>query len=87
MTKVVHCKQEKFDVYIGRPSRWGNPYQVGTHGSRERVIESYRAYLRERPELVKAVRQELRGKVLGCWCKPKACHGDVLAAVAEGADP
>ncbi len=89
---VVHCKREPFDVYIGRPMRgyrsegWGNPFKIGRDGSREEVIEKYRAWIMERPELQARIRRELRGKILGCWCKPEACHGDVLLEIANGAD-
>ena len=83
-TRVVHCKRETYDVYIGRPSIWGNPFQIGRDGTREEVIAKYRRYLEERPELAERARRELRGKTLGCWCAPQACHGDVLAEVAEG---
>ena len=76
--KVVHCKKEEFDVYIGRPSKWGNPYSIGKDGDRELVLVKYRAYLENHPELIKQAREELNGKVLGCWCKPNACHGDIL---------
>ena len=41
-TDVVHCKKAPFDVYIGRPSKWGNPYSIGPDGTREEVIEKYR---------------------------------------------
>lgn len=76
-TKVVHCKKEPFDVYIGRPSKWGNPFQIGKDGNREEVIEKYKQYLLSRPDLISSL-HELKGKTLGCWCKPKPCHGDVL---------
>lgn len=84
MTTVVHCKRSPYDVYIGRPSPWGNPFHIGPDGQRDSVIEKYRKWLLAQPELVARARQELRGKVLGCWCKPQACHGDVLAEVADG---
>ncbi len=83
MTKVVHCRREPYDIYIGRPSRWGNPYTVGRDGSRERVIAMYEEYIRSQPHLMAAL-PGLRGKTLGCWCKPKACHGDVLVELANG---
>lgn len=83
---VVHLSRPH-DVYIGRPGKWGNPYKIGVDGSRAQVIEKYRAYLRTHPELVAAARAELVGKILGCYCKPQACHGDVLAAVAAGEEP
>ncbi len=80
---VVHCKREKFDVYIGRPGKWGNPFTIPFDGSREEVIEKYRAWIQTQPELFAAL-SELRGKVLGCWCAPLACHGDILAELANG---
>lgn len=84
MTTVVH-KREPHDVYIGRPTIWGNPFMLGRDGTREEVIHLYCEWLRtQRKDLVARARRELRGKVLGCWCKPLACHGDVLAAIANG---
>mgnify|MGYP000991042472 FL=1 len=89
--KVVHCKKEKYDVYIGRPSKWGNPFshEEGTHAkfkvnSREEAIESYRKWITEGEgkHLLNDL-HELDGKILGCWCKPKACHGDVLVELIE----
>lgn len=84
--KVVHCKKEKYDVYIGRPSIWGNPY---THikdkntkaefivNSREEAIQKYEEYLRNQPDLLKLL-PTLKNKILGCWCSPKSCHGDII---------
>ena len=43
--KVVHCKREKYDVYIGRGSKWGNPFKIGVNGSRREVIELYRDWI------------------------------------------
>lgn len=82
MSRVVHCKRSKHDVYIGRPSKWGNPFQIGRDGTREQVIAQYRAWVIKQPKLMSAL-PELKGKVLGCWCSPQACHGDVLAELAE----
>ena len=80
-TKVVHCRK-KHDVYIGRPSKWGNPFFIGKDGSRQEVIDKYEKYILSRPDLL-ADLHELRGKTLGCWCKPKLCHGDILAKLAD----
>jgi hypothetical protein len=81
---VVNCKRgAAFDVFIGRPSKWGNPFVIGKDGDRDEVIRKYRVYLDANPELRAAARAELRGKVLGCFCAPEACHGDVLAEVAN----
>jgi len=83
--KVVHCKRARYDVYIGRPGKWGNPFQIGRDGTRAQVIARYERWLSERPELLAAL-PELAGKTLGCWCAPKACHGDVLARLAAELD-
>lgn len=80
--RVVHCRKEGYDIYIGRPSKWGNPFTIGKDGSREEVISKYEAYIMSRPDLFKAL-SELEGKTLGCWCKPLACHGDILKIMVE----
>jgi hypothetical protein len=82
-TQVVHCKQSKYDIYIGRPSKWGNPFFMGIDGTRDEVIQQYREYILSKPELLADV-HHLRGKILACWCKPWPCHGDVLAELADG---
>ena len=84
MHKVVHCKKQNYDVYIGRPSKWGNPFTIGRHGTREDVIEKYREWITkgDGQYLLKDI-HELKGKVLGCWCFPKACHGEVLHELSE----
>lgn len=81
-TYVVHNKKSPYNIYIGRPSKWGNPFTIGRDGTREEVIEKYKEWLLTQPKLLEDLR-ELRGKVLGCWCKPMACHGDVLADMAD----
>lgn len=89
ITRVVHFKRDNYDVYIGRPSIWGNPFSHLENSIAKfrvpysEVIPRYEQWLRSQPELVARVKRELRGKVLGCWCKPKACHGDVLARIAD----
>lgn len=89
---VVHCKRAKFDIYIGRPSKWGNPFtHLSTEAtmaqfhvaSRADAVTSYEQWLLDQPELVAQAKRELKGKVLGCWCAPKSCHGDVLAKIAN----
>jgi hypothetical protein len=81
-TRVVHCKVEPYDVYIGRGSKWGNPFKIGPDGTREEVIFKYCEYIAKQPDLLAAV-HELRGKTIACWCAPKACHGHVLAELAD----
>lgn len=81
-TRVVHCKRERYDVYIGRPSIWGNPFVMRRESDRERVIAEYLEWVQEQPELMSRL-HELRGKRLGCFCSPKLCHGHVLAELAD----
>ena len=84
--RVVHCKRAKHDVYIGRPSKWGNPFAIPRGYDRvadpDGILAKYEAYVRGNPRLM-ADLHELRGKVLGCWCAPQACHGDVLVRMAD----
>ena len=77
---IVNVRNEKYDVYIGRPSKWGNPFVIGRHGNREEVIAKYRKYILNKPELLAEV-FELEGLTLGCYCAPLACHGDVLEEI------
>ncbi len=85
-TTVVHCKKAAHDVYIGRPSIWGNPFTIGRDGTRDEVIAKYRAWIMTRPDLLARV-GELKGKTIACWCHPLACHGDVLAELADASAP
>lgn len=82
--RVVHCKRERYDVYVGRgnASPWGNPFREGRDGTRDEVIAKYERWLKSKPELMAKLPQ-LRGKVLGCWCAPEPCHADVLLRLAN----
>lgn len=82
MTKVVHCKKEKYDIYIGRPSKWANPFKIGLY-TREEVLEKYEEWIQNQDWLLKDL-HELKDKTLGCWCKPSLrCHGDILAEIVN----
>jgi hypothetical protein len=85
-TCVVNIRQgDKYDVFIGRPTCWGNPFELGKDGTREEVIAKYQEWILSQPELVERVRKELQGKILGCYCSPSLmCHGDILVKIAEG---
>jgi hypothetical protein len=88
MTRVVNIYREEYDVYIGRPGKgqkgkWGNPFSEGT---REENIAAFREWIIQQPELLADLR-ELKGKRLGCFCAPKACHGDVLVELVEAFYP
>lgn len=69
-------------VYIGRPSKWGNPFEIGKDGTREEVIQKYESYLLMDNKLMNDL-HELKGKDLVCWCSPLPCHGDVLLKLAN----
>jgi len=94
VTKVVNIRQEDFDIYIGRGncpktgiiSKWGCPFTIikdrptlakEVVESKEEALAKYKEYVLASPELMAAL-DELEGKVLGCFCKPEPCHGDVL---------
>jgi hypothetical protein len=82
MCKVLNVrqvgKQPAADrVYVGRPSKWGNPFAIGRDGSRDEVIAKYRAWIVRQPTLMAAL-HELSGKNLVCWCAPERCHAEVL---------
>jgi len=91
-TTVVNVKHETCDLYIGRAfagrpeSKWHNPYRIGLDGTREEVIAKYARDLGkkivENPELLDEI-LAMHGKRLGCWCAPEACHGDILAHIAD----
>ena len=82
MIRIVHCKKENFDVYIGRPSIWGNPFKIGIHGNRKEVIEKYKEYVLTNPLLMSQI-MTLDRKTLGCWCSPHPCHGEALAEIIQ----
>jgi len=87
---VVH-RRDPHDVYIGRPSKWGNPFIIGVHGTRKEVCGLYRDWIygrvsapyNQKPPSIKEIQLELRGKILGCHCHPKLCHGLFLAHIAN----
>lgn len=88
MTKVVNKYKEPYNVYIGRGSKWGNPFKLTSEDQRDKVISDYRKYLWKQVksgEITKQDLLELDGKVLGCFCKPKKCHGDVIVKAIEWA--
>lgn len=95
--KIVHIMKDKYDIYIGRPGPFGNPYthKSGTQAkykvdTREEAVEKYREYLLGNKDLLEKIK-ELKGKILGCWCakkggittsdKPFICHGQVIAEI------
>lgn len=84
-TKVVNRHFEDYDIYIGRGTIWGNPFKIGIDGTREEVIDLYRQYAKHNPEIMDNL-YKLKGKRLGCSCKPQSCHGDVLIELLKEQD-
>jgi len=81
--KVLNKRSNEPGTYIGRPSKFGNPFAIGRDGSRAEVVEKFEAWIKTQPALMEAAKRELRGKNLVCWCAPLACHGDVLMRIAN----
>lgn len=84
-TRVVNRLHSAFDVDISRAGPWGNPFHLAAGASDEArgdVISRFDRWLRTSPvPRARYMRENIRqldGKVLGCYCKSKACHGDVL---------
>jgi hypothetical protein len=85
-TTLVNLNKEPYDVYIGRGSKWGCPYTIIKDrptlakeivDTKEEALSKYKEYVLSSPELMESL-DELEGKVLGCFCKPEKCHGDIL---------
>ena len=90
-TKVVNIRYEDFDVYIGRAGRgqdgyFGNPYILTLGEKRGSSIEKFKTYFFNRIKTDQEFKKRihaLKGKILGCFCKPYPCHGDVIAEYLE----
>lgn len=97
-TRVVNIRNEPCDVYVGRPSIWGNPFshlngkgtmKVTDRAQAVRVFEEWLLGTpasvfeqKRRAEILRRI-PELRGKRLGCWCHPEECHAEILAKMAD----
>lgn len=87
-TKIVNIYRDKYDVYIGRPGKgqdgyFGNPFS----GDRVESIKLYKEYFYNRIKTDKDFKEKidsLKGKVLGCFCFPKLCHGMVIIEYLDG---
>ena len=86
--RVVNIRREPYDVYIGRGSMFGNPFPITKEHTRQMVIDWYREWFYDQlriPEFREAV-ENLRGKRLGCYCKPAQCHGDIIVEFLENTE-
>lgn len=91
MRYVVNSKNEEYDVLIGRSTKWGNPWFIGKKMTRAQVVRKHRKWIKGyirgpngiEPPTKEEIIAELKGKRLGCYCYPLACHGEVLAEIAN----
>jgi len=99
-TTIVNCRFDDYDIYVGRPSMWGNPFShtKSRHAAyevadREESIRRYADHLRSEPVLLDII-VNLEGKVLGCWCRPRdgfagrlMCHAQIIVGLIHDVDP
>lgn len=87
MCRVVNLNKEPYDIYIGRKGRgkdgyFGNPFSLLIGQPKGSTLTKYREYFYNRlkfdPEFKRRI-IGLKGKTLGCFCKPGPCHGDIIA--------
>ena len=86
MPKVLNKRTDTIPpdaVYVGRPSKWGNPFRLQNFCSRQQLIEVYEKWIADEIQLGNLNLSELRGKDLVCWCAPLPCHADVLLGLAN----
>jgi hypothetical protein len=88
MPKVLNLYHQKNKavpdgaVYVGRPSKWGNPFMVGRDGERGECVGKFEDYL-ENNDTLRQDLHELKDKDLVCFCAPARCHADILLREAN----
>jgi hypothetical protein len=83
--KIVNLKKNKNCIKIDRSTIFGNPFRIGIDGNREEVIKKYEEWIMKDEQLIlrNKMKKELKGKILGCWCKPLPCHGDIIIKIIK----
>lgn len=89
--RVVHHKKEPYDVLICRPSKYGNPFSHKDNtlaefkvNTRQEAVAAYREWITSGDGMyLLDDLHELKGKILGCWCSPQKCHGDILVELVN----
>lgn len=96
--RVKGWKMPANTIYVGRPTRWGNPFSLTTFRglTRQDIVRDYEHWLRRdlgyrsaenvygKPPTTKEIRKFLRGKNLACFCPAgEPCHADVLLKIAN----
>jgi len=82
--KIVYIDGE---TYPKEPSPWDNPYKLSKSTTRDIAMRKYEGYIRNKIYVGKVNLDDLRGKTLGCWCRPEICHGDVLLKLMNEIPP
>lgn len=74
-------------TYIGRPSIFGNPFYLKNEALRDSVVDGYELWVRNQPQVLEAIKALPEDAVLGCYCSPKRCHGDVIVKLWKEMHP
>lgn len=89
MPKIYNLRRKNEIPYgavrIDRQSKFGNPFVMkdDSDSERNRVCDEYEAWIKTKPQLIAAIKEELKGKDLMCWCAPKRCHGETIMRIAN----
>jgi len=92
MITVLNKSKTDLGFYIGRPSIFGNPFEIGKDGTRSEVIEKYEIYFIQRLESDEKFKKAFSQLItlahngdlqLLCWCNPQRCHGDIIKKYIE----
>jgi hypothetical protein len=80
MPRVPASKVQPAHANLGNPFVIGQrlPFRHGPGLDRAQVISEYETWARSKPEVMERIKALPENAVLGCWCKPQACHGDVI---------
>jgi hypothetical protein len=86
--RVKGWKMPPNTVYVGRPTKWGDHFEVGPDSSHEDVVRAYRCWIEDdrflASHLIAVMQKELAGRNLACWCPlDKPCHADILLEMAN----
>lgn len=81
----IHDPHPVGSIYVGRPTKFGNPFKVSDSG-RTSAVDQFREHAFSNPEYIQMVREELAGKNLLCWCRTTNCHAHVLLEIANSPD-
>ena len=96
ITTVVNRHHDPYDEYVGRGSTVGNPFEVGVDGAKAEVIEKYRLHFNKkiRKQRFRNRVEAMRGKRLGCFCRPREgfqgrllCHAQIIWGYLENKPP